>query len=275
MTIEPELPNFCVGRQQIVRADCHDYLASMPEAIVDVVVTSPPYNIGVQYHSYNDHRPRDAYLAWLGAIGQRLARVMKPNGSLFLNVGSTNVDPWVGMDVANVFRPNFKLQNNIIWAKSLSLHEDSLGHFKPINSRRFLNHNHELIMHFTLHGDVSIDRLAIGVPFKDKSNINRRRHAQDRRCAGNIWFIPYETVQSKAQKHDHPSSFPLELPLRCLRLHGGEDLCVLDPFLGSGTTLVAAQHLGHRGIGIDVDEKYVGIACARLQHFDQSQTCPN
>jgi site-specific DNA-methyltransferase (adenine-specific) len=97
---------------------------------VDAIVTLPPYNIGVAYRSYNGRRPKEAYLAWLGEVGLEIKRVLEPEGSLFLNVGGTNTDPWLPMDVA---------------ATSISIREDSHGHFKPIRSQRFLNPNHETL----------------------------------------------------------------------------------------------------------------------------------
>ena len=142
--------------------------------------------------------------------------------------------------------------------------DDTVGHFKPITSRRFLNQNHEAIFHFTKSGHVEIDRLAVGVPFKDKSNIARWGHKADRRCAGNVWFIPYKTVRSKAQKFGHPAGFPVELAERCIRLHGAEGAVVLDPFLGAGSTLVAAKRLGFEAIGIEIDASYADTACRRL-----------
>jgi site-specific DNA-methyltransferase (adenine-specific) len=111
---------------------------------------------------------------------------------------------------------------------------------------------------------VKLDRLAIGVPFKDKSNIARRGHPQDLRCRGNTWFIPYDTVQSKAEKFHHPSTFPVALPRWCIRLHGRPNAVVLDPFMGTGTTMVAAQLADARGIGIDIDASYVTVAQQRL-----------
>jgi site-specific DNA-methyltransferase (adenine-specific) len=237
----------------------------MDNESVDVIVTSPPYNIGVSYRSYDDNRPTVNYITWLRAIGHELRRVLKPAGSFFLNVGNTSVNQWLTFDAAFAFKEDFTIQNSISWVKSLSIGEDTVGHFKPINSPRFLNNNHETIFHLTRFGDVPIDRLAIGVPFKDKSNIARRGHAQDRRCAGNVWFIPYTTVQSRAEKFDHPAGFPVELPDRCIRLHGGKpDLVVLDPFAGTGTTLVAAERLGCRGIGIEIDPTYCATAVSRL-----------
>jgi site-specific DNA-methyltransferase (adenine-specific) len=255
-----------VGRQTVRLGDCLAELKTLTPASIDVVVTSPPYNLGVAYKSYDDRRPRAEYLAWLTDIGTQLHRVMKPGASFFLNVGGTGSDPWIVMDVANAFRDTFVLQNHIVWVKSVSIGEDTVGHFKPISSKRYLNNNHEAVFHFTKSGAVGIDRLAVGVPYKDKSNIGRWNHAKaDRRCAGNTWFIPYETVRSKAQKFDHPAGFPAGLPERCIRLHGLADATVLDPFLGAGTTLVAAEKLGMTGLGIELDASYAQAALERLR----------
>ncbi len=109
-----------------------------------------------------------------------------------------------------------------------------------------------------------LDRLAVGVPFSDKSNIARRGHAQDRRCRGDTWFIPYATVQARREKFDHPGTFPLDLPRWCIRLHGKPGAVVLDPFAGAGTTLLAAQAEGAEAIGIEIDPAYVAVARRRL-----------
>jgi site-specific DNA-methyltransferase (adenine-specific) len=253
-----------IGLQRIIHGDCLATLRTLPDASVDVVVTSPPYNIGIAYKTYQDKQPRAAYLQWLEDVGQELSRVMRPEASFFLNVGSTGSDPWIAQDVAGMFRQRFALQNHILWVKSISIGDDTVGHFKPISSRRYLNHNHEAIFHFTKTGAVPIDRVAIGVPFKDKSNIARWGHTADRRCAGNVWFLPYKTVRSRAQKFDHPAGFPISLPERCILLHGKPEATVLDPFLGAGTTLVAAQRLKCQGIGIEIDPHYVATAVQRL-----------
>jgi site-specific DNA-methyltransferase (adenine-specific) len=254
-----------IGEQTIVVGDCAAVLDRMPEQSVDVIVTSPPYNIGLRYKSYDDTGSRADYLAWLGEIGARLKRVLKDHGSFFLNIAGTNSDPFIATDAANAMRPLFRLQNCIIWVKSVSIGDDSVGHFKPVNSRRYLNHTHEHVFHFTKSGDVPLDRLAVGVPFKDKSNIARWGHAKDRRCAGDVWFVPYETIRSKSQRDHHPSPFPVALAERCIRLHGKRDATVLDPFLGIGSTLLAAQKLGLRGIGIEIDPDYAESAAWRLR----------
>lgn len=255
-----------LGPHRIFMGDCLNVLRGLPPDSVDVIVTSPPYNIGVAYKSYNDRKPRESYLKWIADVGRELKRVMRDDASFFLNVGSTSSDPWIAQDVAETLRSLFFLQNNIVWVKSISIGEDTVGHFKPITSGRFLNHNHEAIFHYTKSGTVRVDRVAVGVPFKDKSNIARWGHKADRRCAGDVWFLPYETVKSRAQKFDHPAGFPISLPERCIKLHGREGATVCDPFLGAGTTLVAAQRLGCSGIGIEVDQQYVKTSIARIRN---------
>jgi site-specific DNA-methyltransferase (adenine-specific) len=249
---------------RLICADCLTALPSLAAASVDVVVTSPPYNLGISYRGYDDRRAEDDYLSWLLRVATEVRRVVKEDASVFLNISGSSSAPWLPFELIVRLRPLFVLQNHITWIKSIAIGRDSVGHFKPVGGQRFLHHNHEHIFHLTLSGDVKLDRLAIGVPFKDKSNIARRGHPRDLRCRGNTWFIPYDTVQSKAEKFHHPSTFPVELPRWCIRLHGRPDAVVLDPFMGTGTTMVAAQLEGASGIGIDIDASYVAVAQQRL-----------
>lgn len=253
-----------VGRHRLFKGDCLDILATLQPASVDVVVTSPPYNLNIRYGAYQDSLPEAAYLGWFDSVAGEIERVMKFAGSFFLNVSGSSANPWLPFSLATSLRRRFVLQNHIVWVKSISIGDRSYGHFKPVNSTRFLSHMHEHVFHFTRTGKVILDRLAIGVPFQDKSNIARRGHAQDKRCGGNTWYIPYETVQSKEQKFHHPAGFPVELPRRCIRLHGVACPVVLDPFAGIGTTLVAVQLEGGSGIGIEMDQSYFDTAVARL-----------
>jgi len=253
-----------VRAHRLICGDSSTVLPTLTGESVDVVVTSPPYNLGVSYSGYDDRRAEDDYLDWLVGIATEVRRVMKPDASFFLNISGSSSVPWLPFELIVRLRPLFVLQNHITWIKSIATKRDSVGHFKPVGGQRFLHHNHEHIFHLTRSGDVKLDRLAIGVPFKDKSNIARRGHAKDLRCRGNTWFIPYDTVQSRAAKFHHPSTFPVALPRWCIRLHGRENPLVLDPFMGTGTTLVAAELENARGIGIDMDPSYVAIAEARL-----------
>jgi len=259
------LPRIQEGAHTLIHGDCLQVMKRMEAESVDVVVTSPPYNLGLAYLTYRDRKGEADYLDWMTDIARAVARVLKPSGSFFLNIAGSSSQPWLPFELMVRLREIFHLQNHISWVKSIAVDGDSFGHFKPVNSARYVHRNHEHIFHLTLNGDVPVARLDVGVPYKDKSNIARRGHAQDLRCRGDTWFVPYETVRGKAQKFNHPGTFPVTLPAMCIRLHGVPDAVVLDPFMGTGTTLVAAQKEGARGIGIETDATYVKIARARVQ----------
>ena len=144
----------------------------------------------------------------------------------------------------------------------------SFGHFKPINSPRFLNDCHEYVFHFTKSGRVELNRLALGVPYQDKSNIARWSHTRgkDLRCRGNTWFVPYETIQSREKERPHPATFPVQLAEWCIKLHGASRVrSMLDPFLGIGNSAVAAQHCGvKKFIGFEIDDAYLAEAKRRI-----------
>jgi site-specific DNA-methyltransferase (adenine-specific) len=253
-------------RIELYLMDCLEGMAALDEGSVTVVVTSPPYNIGVNYRTYEDSKSQDEYLKWIRNLGLAIHRVLEPEGSFFLNVGSRPSDPWLAWDVASQLRGTFLLQNAIQWVKSIAIGEESAGHYKPITSPRFLHDCHEYIFHFTKTGMVPLDRLAIGVPYQDKSNIGRWRIAQrDLRCRGNTWFIPYRTIRDRNSQRPHPSTFPVALPDMCIRLHGVSRVRrVLDPFVGLGSTAVAAHRLGVACVGFDIDRYYLDVARNQL-----------
>lgn len=260
-------------------ADCVEVFRQLPANSVDVIVTSPPYNLGIQYNRYQDTLSRSEYLEWTNTWVAAAARVLRPDGSLFLNVGAKPTDPWTALDVAQTVRSHLQLQNIIHWIKSIAIEQDAagaaagltrplaVGHYKPINSDRFLNDCHEFIFHFTPHGSTALDRLALGVPYQDQSNIARWRAAADGlRCRGNTWFIPYETIQRRDRDRPHPATFPSKLPEQCLRLHGlGRVQLAMDPFTGLGSTAVACARLGVNFIGSEIDEMYLKEAIARMR----------
>jgi site-specific DNA-methyltransferase (adenine-specific) len=267
------------ARLRFVHGDALETLADLSPGTVDVVVTSPPYNLGIRYRTYDDGRPRDEYLAWTRKWVEAVAKALVPEGSLFLNVGARPTDPWTALDVAQQARHHLQLQNIIHWVKSIAIEKAlagtnaqlagdlAVGHYKPINSERFLNDCHEFIFHFTPAGRTRLDRRSIGVKYQDKSNIGRWRQASsDLRCRGNTWFIPYETIQSRDRDRPHPATFPSRLPESCIRLHGlSRAGLVVDPFLGLGSTAVACARLGVNFLGIEMDEHYLREAVERCR----------
>lgn len=147
---------------ELHHADCIEWMNSQPEKSIPCIITSPPYNLDIKYGKYSDDLPRDSYLKWLHDVAVAIKRVLTDDGQLFLNVGYSNIDPWVAMDVAQVFRQVFVLQNNITWVKHIAVNDQGYGQYKPISSERFSSATTESIFHFTKTGEVKVDRLAIG-----------------------------------------------------------------------------------------------------------------
>jgi site-specific DNA-methyltransferase (adenine-specific) len=249
--------------------DCVTGMGKISASSVDLVVTSPPYNLGVRYRKYSDRQDRQTYLKWCASWAAQIRRVLKSSGSFFLNIGAAPSNPMLPHEIVFQLRDFFILQNTIHWIKSIAIENRTFGHFKPISSKRFLNDCHEYIFHFTRDGKIDIDRLALGVPYQDKSNITRWSHTRgrDKRCRGNTWFIPYETIQNREKERPHPATFPIQLAEWCIKLHGVSRVkTMLDPFLGIGNSAVAAKNCDvKKFVGFEIDETYLGEAKRRLK----------
>lgn len=286
--------------------DCLIGMTKLADQSIDIIVTSPPYNLGINYSSYDDRKESNEYLSWLESIFVEAKRVLKDEGHLWVNMGYSNINPWQGIDVANMLRQHFVLQNNFIWVKSIAIEQCTKGHFKPINSERFANATWEHLFHFTKTGNVKCDRLAIGVPYADPSNINDREsrkrgklvkklgyknkkdfeaNATDDerawleteiskrntslkpsvRCRGNTWFVPYDTIKMTSKdRGSHPATFPIELVCNCIRFSGVTSGLLLDPFMGIGTSAIAAKQCGLDYVGYEIDTMYRDFALQRI-----------
>jgi site-specific DNA-methyltransferase (adenine-specific) len=286
-----------VTKFDLRQQDCIEGMSRLADESVDLVVTSPPYNLGISYRKYFDRQDRRSYLDWCGEWAEQICRVLKSNGSFFLNVGAAPSNPMLPHEIVMTLREFFMLQNTIHWIKSITIEDHcslrpagdvrrrdqadakdashresatvrSFGHFKPINSKRFLNDCHEYVFHFTKSGRVELNRLALGVPYQDKSNIARWSHTDgnDLRCRGNTWFVPYETIQSRERERPHPATFPVQLAEWSIKLHGVSRVrTMLDPFLGIGNSAVAAQCCNvKKFIGFEIDDAYLGEAKRRI-----------
>ncbi|MDG7001097.1 MAG: site-specific DNA-methyltransferase [Nitrososphaerota archaeon] len=268
-------------------ADC---IAGIKERVgtcsVDVVVTSPPYNIGKKYNRYRDDNGVTEYQDWMKNVSKSISYALSDNGSLFLNLGGKPSDPFWPIQVLECFRQDFKLQNTILWVKSIAIgREDvgsgagldadiAVGHYKPVNSKRYLNQMSEYIFHLTKNGDVELDKLGVGVSYQDKSNVGRwNNDHNDLRDRGNVWFIPYETINSS---RPHPCVFPVKLPEMCIKLHGTKRTkLVMDPFLGTGSTAIACQQLNVEFVGFDIDSYYVRMARRSILAWRKQSRSPS
>ena len=224
-------------------------------------------------HTTTSFHAKNTWSGW-SRVGAGVKRALADDGSFFLNVGNKPKDQWIAWDVAAVLRKHFVLQNVMHWVKSIAINKSdvgnypnisgdiAVGHFKPMVSDRFLNDCHEYIFHFTKTGDVHLDKLAVGIPYQDKTNIGRWKSAvADRRDRGNTWFIPYKTIQSKSDR-PHPATFPEKLPEMCIKLHGGAKL-VAGPVHRDRLDRRSGNELGVSFVGFEIDKDYLERAIAR------------
>ncbi len=277
----------------LIHQDCVLGMRDMPAASVDLVVTSPPYNLGIDYRKYKDQVDRKAFIQWCLEWAIELKRVLAEDGSFFLNVGAVPKNPLLPHQLLLALTeaaqdgeesaPHFILQNTFHWVKSISIETTegqavSAGHFKPINSPRYVNDCHEYVFHLTKTGNVPLERRAAGVPYAHKSNIKRWGHngGEDKRCRGNTWFIPYDTIHSRNKERPHPATFPVKLVEQCIRIHGkSQQTRLLDPFNGIGTSAIAAKRMGISSYtGFDIDEHYLEVAKERIHQLVDSPEQP-
>jgi adenine-specific DNA-methyltransferase len=241
--------------------DCLDLLRSLPDGLVKLVVTSPPYNLGKAYESRLD---LDEYLGQQRRVIEECVRVTSKKGSICWQVGNyvTNGEI-IPLDVKlyPIFESlGLRLRNRIVWHFGHGLHA----------SKRFSG-RYEVILWFTRTNDYTFDLDAVRVPSKypNKKHFKGPKAGQ-KSCnplgknPSDVWEIP-NVKANHVEKTEHPCQFPVELVERLvLALTEPEDW-VLDPFMGVGSTQLAALMHGRRTIGAEVEPHYVQIAQRRIR----------
>jgi site-specific DNA-methyltransferase (adenine-specific) len=223
---------------------------------VNCVVTSPPY------------KDKDGYsVGMVRALAGVLDHVLAPGGRVFLNFGQLRGAfdrPYeTALHLADAAALQFG--QTIAWVKSIAINGTQSGHYQPINSDKVLNYCWEPIFMLYKDPEPALDRLALGVPFSDKSNLARgtRGSNGDLHCAGDVWFVPYPTTGATSKKQ-HRHEYPEEVVERCIRVAGLSPTdVVMDPFSGSGTTVCVAKRLGYSAIALDRDN--VALATTRMR----------
>jgi site-specific DNA-methyltransferase (adenine-specific) len=183
--------------------DCIEWMDAQQEKSISCIITSPPYNLDIKYGTYQDDQPRESYLKWLYDVAVSMKRILTDDGQLFLNVGYSNIEPWIAMDVAQIFRKQFVLQNNFTWVKHIAVNNQGYGQYKPITSDRFSSPTTESIFHFTKKGDVVVNRLSIGQRNKSEGykypelySENRHIATQRRKAASRLGFTNWIDIKS-------------------------------------------------------------------------------
>ena len=248
--------------------DCKNLLKKMPDESVDLVITSPPYCIGKAYE--DPHNDIDYFKEQHTSIFDELYRIVKPGGSVCWQVGYHISEKCVvPLDciVYNIFTTHseyleypFILRNRIIW---------TFGH--GLNSTNRFSGRHETILWFTKGEQTVFNLDAVRVPQKYPGK-RYYKGPNKGKLSGNplgknpsdVWDIP--NVKAKhVEKTEHPCQFPVALPQRLIKALTIPNALVLDPFMGSGSTGVAALLEGRRFVGAELIKKYYNISVERIK----------
>lgn len=237
---------------KIYQIDCLDGLRQLNDNSIDLIITSPPYNKGINGKNNkgpkwnktidydgninNDSMLEDEYQKWQIEILNECFRVLKPTGSMFYN-HKNRIYTGKGEIISPykwLFQTKFKIRQEIIWDR---------GSTQNVNRRRYLPTT-ELIFWLTKSANPKFDR------------------KQDTLYKNEIWMFRFE------KGTEHPAPYPIDLPdniIHCIKENNEDRLIVLDPFMGSGTTALSAIKYNCDYIGFEKFEQYINLANKRLK----------
>lgn len=258
---------------EIFLGDCKRLLDRLPDESVDLIVSSPPYNIGKEYESAR--KALEVYLAEQAEILRGCARVLKSTGSIFWQVGAFS-DNGVLIPLDIKFFPILEScgllpRNRIVWARQHGLH-----------ARRKFSCRHETILWFTKSDDYVFDLDEIRVPqkYQNKKYYRGDRKGElsgnpDGKNPGDIWM--FRNVKHNHEEQTiHPCQFPEDLVTRIVLSTTREGGIVLDPYMGTGTVAVVASEHKRHFVGAELESKYHDVAMRRLsKEPDAQNSFPN
>ncbi len=245
----------------LFHGDCLDLLKTIPDETIKLIVTSPPYNIGKEYEK---KLKLDRYIEQQTRVIKECARALSKKGSICWQVGNyVNNGSIIPLDT--ILYPIFtglglKMRNRIIWHFEHGLH----------CSRRFSG-RYETIIWFTKSDDYTFNLDPVRVPQKYPGKKHfKGPNAGKYSCnplgknPGDVWIVP-NVKSNHVEKTVHPCQFPVELIERLVLSMSDEGDWVFDPFLGVGTSIIAAVRHGRKGAGAEIVKKYIEIAMDRIE----------
>lgn len=246
-SIDPQFIDniFCKSSEQ---------MAELLDNSIHLMVTSPPYNVG---KDYDEDFTLKEYLKFLKTIWKEVHRVLVPGGRVCINIANLGRKPYIPLHsfiIRDMLDLDFLMRGEIIWNKASSASPSTAWGSWLSAANPILRDIHEYILVFS-KGTFS------------RKNLNKRNNTITKEefleLTKSVWTFPAES----ARKVGHPAPFPVELPYRLIQLYTYEDEVILDPFIGSGQTAIAAIKANRHYVGYDIEEEYVKLSKKRINEF--------
>ena len=241
--------NIEIYQQDILR------LQSIASNAVDLIVTSPPYNLDISYNSNNDNLSYEAYLDFTSQWLEKCFAFTKDTGRLCLNIPldkNKGGQKSVCADITRIAQKvGWKYHSTIVWNEGNISRRTAWGSWLSASAPYVIAPVEVIVVLYK--NEWKKDRTG------KKSDITKQEFMG---WTNGMWEFP---GQSKKGAGGHPAAFPVELPKRCIKLFSFVEDVVLDPFMGSGSTLIATKLHNRKGIGADIDKGYCDIAVKKLQ----------
>lgn len=233
-------------------------MKDIPDGSVNCIITSPPYNVNLGknkfkkngYNSYNDNLPHNEYLKWIDKIIKLSYLKLSDDGRICINIGDgKNGKITTHSDFIQILKNNgFYIISTIVWNKKATNNRTAWGSFMNPSCPSFP----------TMFEYIIIAGKSTRLEHKGKSTVSKKEFIE---YSNSIWTFKPEYHQKEI---GHPAVFPIELPYRCIQMLTYENDIILDMFMGSGTTGIAAINTNRRFIGIELDDNYFEIAKKRI-----------
>lgn len=237
-----------------ILAKSSEAMAELPDHSVHLMVTSPPYNVG---KDYDEDLTLEEYLEFLQRVWREVHRVLVPGGRACVNIANLGRKPYIPLHayiVQDMAKIGFLMRGEIIWNKASSASGSTAWGSWCSPANPTLRDVHEYILIFSKAGF-------------SRKNVEKRRATISREefleLTKSVWNFP----AVRAKQVGHPAPFPIELPYRLIQLYTYEREIILDPFMGSGQTAIAALQTNRDYIGYEVDEEYINLANKRIHQF--------
>ena len=232
-------------------------MAELPDNSIHLMVTSPPYNVGKEY---DQDLSLPEYKDMLGRVWEEVLRVLVTGGRACINVANLGRKPYIPLHatiIETMQALGFLMRGEIIWNKAASSSASTAWGSWLSASNPTLRDVHEYILVF------SKDTYRRNPPEKRENTIDKEQFLE---YTKSVWTFPAVS----AKKIGHPAPFPEELPARLIQLFSFAGEIILDPFMGSGQTAIAALNNGRNFVGYEIDPNYVRLAKTRVSQAAQA-----